>query len=292
MIPRSFQYFSPKTLHQATALLRKHGSDAKVLAGGMSLIPIMKLRLASPTFIVDINRVSGMEYIRRERNKLLIGALTRHHAIETSEDVRSHAGLLAETASWIGDPQVRNRGSMGGSLVHCDPSGDWGAAALAIRANMVITGPRGPRTVGSDDFFVDTFVSAVGPSEILTEIMVPIPKARSGWAYAKLERRAGDFATVGVAAQLSIDDKGVCKYAGIGLTAVGPVNLRAKKAEGVLLGNRVTTALIEKAAAAAREESRPESDPLRGSVEYKKEMTRVFTRRALTKAVARARGEA
>lgn len=290
MIPRAFQYAAPRTVNETIALLKKYGSDAKILAGGMSLIPVMKLRLASPTYIIDINRLPGLQYVREAGGKLLVGALTRHHELETSKVVRQKVKLMAETASWIGDPQVRNMGTIGGSLTHSDPSGDWGATILALRGEMKIRGPKKERTVKSDDFFVDTFASEVKATELLTEIRVPIPPARSGGAYMKLERKAGDFATVGVAAQLSLDAQGACKYAGIGLTALGPTNLRAKKAEASLMGRAVNSKTIEEAAAAASEEAQPMADPLRGSAEYRREMARVFTKRALISALDRAKG--
>jgi aerobic carbon-monoxide dehydrogenase medium subunit len=289
LIPRSFQYHAPKTVSDAISLLRKHKDEVKILAGGMSLIPLMKLRLASPTHVVDINRIGGLEYIKTAGNDIAIGSLTRYHMLQTSELVRQRAGLLAQTASWVGDPQVRNRGTVGGALVHCDPAGDMGSAILAMRGKMKIVGRRGNRIVKSDNFFVDTFTSTVRQDEILTEIRVPIPKPRSGEAYMKLERKAGDFATVGVAVQLTLDTREFCNYVGIGLTAVGPTNLRATKAESSLLGKKVDSERIEAAAQAAAEDARPSADPLRGSAEYKTEMTKVFTKRALELAVSKAR---
>lgn len=219
MIPRNFQYFAPTTVNEATRLLKKYGSPAKVLAGGMSLIPIMKLRLASPRYIIDINGLSGLEYVKEVAGRLLIGALTRHRAFETSKLVKKKVPLLAETASWIGDPQVRNTGTIGGALSHSDPSGDWGATILALRGEMKVKGPSKERVIRSDDFFVDTFASALKSNELLTEIRISTPPAKSGGAYMKMERKAGDFATVGVATQISLDSKGACSYVGIGLTA-------------------------------------------------------------------------
>lgn len=289
MVPRKFEYFAPSTLKDATSLLRKHGSDAKILAGGMSLIPVMKLRLGSPAYIIDINRIPGLDSIKVTDGKLTIGALTRHHAIETSKVIRDKVPMLAETAGWIGDPQVRNMGTIGGSLSHCDPSGDWGAAVIALRGSVRIRGPSKERLLPIDDFLVDTFTSALKEDEILTEISIPVPKSRSGGAYTKLERRSGDFATAAVAVQVSIDAKGVCSYAGIGLTALGSKNLRASKAEKALLGRPVTGRTIEEASQAATEDAQPTADPLRGSVEYKTEMAKVFTKRALEQAVQRAR---
>ena len=290
MIPRTFRYVAPKTVRETTGLLKKYGSDAKILAGGMSLIPVMKLRLASPTYIIDINRLPGLQYVKEAGGRLLIGALTRHHDLETSKLVRQKAQLLAETASWIGDPQVRNMGTIGGSLTHSDPSGDWGATILAMRGEMRMQGPSKERIVKSDDFFVDTFTSDVRPTELLTEIRIQTPLPKSGGAYTKLERKAGDFATVGVAAQITIDAQGTCKYAGIGLTALGPKNLRAEKGEKALMGRVVNPRTIQEAASAASEDAQPTSDPLRGSAEYRREMAKVFTRRALTTALSRAKG--
>jgi aerobic carbon-monoxide dehydrogenase medium subunit len=289
MVPRKFEYFAPSTLKDATSLLKKYGSDAKVLAGGMSLIPVMKLRLGSPPYIVDLNRIPGLDYIKPTGGMLLIGALARHHAFEVSKVVREKVPLLAETAGWIGDPQVRNMGTIGGSLSHCDPSGDWGAAMLALRASLKVRGPSKERTIAIDDFLVDTFTSALKEDEILTEIRVPIPRPRSGGAYVKLERRSGDFATAAVAVQISLDAKGVCSYAGIGLTALGSKNLRASKAEAALLGKPLTAKAIQEASEAAGEDAQPMADPLRGSAEYKTEMARVYTRRGLESAVQRAR---
>ncbi len=289
MVPRKFEYFAPTTLKDATSLLKKHGSDAKVLAGGMSLIPVMKLRLGSPSYIVDINRIPGLDSITAAGGRLTIGALTRHHAIETSKVIREKVPILAETAGWIGDPQVRNMGTIGGSLSHCDPSGDWGAAVIALRGSVTIKGPTKERTLAIDDFLVDTFTSALKEDEILTSLTVPIPPPRSGGAYVKLERRSGDFATAAVAVQVSLDAKGICSYVGIGLTALGSKNLRASKAETALLGKSLSPKTIEDAAKAAAEDAQPTADPLRGSVEYKTEMAKVLTRRGLNLAVQRAR---
>ncbi|MDA4123404.1 MAG: xanthine dehydrogenase family protein subunit M [Thaumarchaeota archaeon] len=292
MTCREFEYFAPASVGQCTALLKTYGSRAKILAGGMSLIPVMKLRLGAPAYLIDINGISGLDYIRETRDSLRIGALTRHHALETSSLVRRKEPLLAETAAWIGDPQVRNRGTIGGALVHADPSGDWGATILAMRGEMKLRGPARERVIAADNFFVDTFTSAAKGNELLVEVRIPVPRRRSGGSYMKLERKSGDFATVGVATQISLDEEGVCDYAGIGLTAVGMTNIRAKGAEAALLGKVPTDSTIEDAAEAASEDASPMSDPLRGSVEYKKAMTKVFTRRGLQLAVKRAKGVA
>lgn len=297
MTPRSFQYFAPASLELAAEFLKEHEGDAKILAGGMSLIPLMKLRLASPRYLVDINRVKGLEYVKESEDgrALLIGALARHHALESSALAKKRVPLLSEAAGQIGDPQVRNLGTIGGALAHSDPSGDWGATILALRGEVRVLGPSGRRSIAIDDFLVDTFVTALKEDELITEVSVPVPpEGRSGGAYLKLGRKAGDFATVGVAAQLTLEERkdgSVCTSAGIGLTALGPKNLRASKAEACLVGRRLTKEALEEASSAAAKECAPTDDPLRGSATYKREMAGVFTRRALELASARAQGQ-
>ncbi len=291
MIPDRFEYFAPKTVAEAVGLLKTHGSDAKALAGGHSLIPLMKLRLAAPRYLVDLNGISEMAYIKEADGVLRIGAMTRHADLETSDLIRSRYALLADTARVISDPLVRNMGTIGGSLAHADPAGDWGAAMLAARATVVATGPRGERTVPIDDFLVDTFATALEPNEILTEIRVPKPAARSGGAYLKLERKVGDFAIVAVGASVVLDTRGACESAGIGLCNVGPTSLRAKRAEGLLKGKPPDDGAIAAAAQAAAAECNPVTD-LRGPAEYKRDVVRVLTARALRLAVQRAKGGA
>jgi carbon-monoxide dehydrogenase medium subunit len=285
LIPSQFEYHAPSTLREATDLLSRYGSEAKVLAGGMSLIPVMKLRLATPHHVIDISRISELEYARLENGRLKIGALCRHSYLEKSKVIIASIPLLSETAKWIGDPQVRNMGTIGGSLVHSDPSGDWGAPILALRGEIRMRSSLSERSVSIDDFLVDTFTSALRTEEILTEIVIPVPSLRSGGTYMKVERRAGDFATVGIAVQLTIDKNSVCTYVGIGLTALGPKSLRARRSEEALLGRKISESAIQEAAEAAAEDSSPLDDPLRGSVEYKRELARVYTRRALKKAI-------
>jgi len=288
MIPKSFEYVSPTSVEEAVSYLNQYGQDSKVLAGGMSLIPLMKLRLASPKYVIDINRISSLEYIREEGASLHIGPLTRHYAIQKSELIARRARIMTEAASLIGDPQVRNSGTIGGSLVHADPAADWGAVIIALGASLRMVSSSGERIVSSDDFFVDSLTSAAKSNEILTEIRVPI-SSLSGGSYTKLERKTGDFATVGVAAQLSLNSSGVCEKVGIGLASVAATSIRAKKAEAILKGNEPTKARIEEAARAASEDSKPTDDPLRGSAEYKRAMVRVFTERALNHALSRAK---
>jgi aerobic carbon-monoxide dehydrogenase medium subunit len=295
MLPRTFQYFSPKSVEEATEFLSQHPGEAKVLAGGMSLIPLMKLRLASPTYIVDINRLKGLEYIKPsdDGGSLFVGSLTRHHALESSVLVKGRLPLLSEAAGLIGDPQVRNMGTIGGALAHSDPSGDMGATALALRATVKAIGTSGERSIPIDDFLIDTFSTALKEDELVTQVSFPLPKDGSGGAYLKLERKAGDFATVGVAVQLTIEERqgaSYFSYAGIGLTALGPKNLRASGAEESLVGKKVTKDSIAEASAAVAEGCSPTDDPLRGSASYKREMAGVYARRAIELAVSRARG--
>jgi carbon-monoxide dehydrogenase medium subunit len=290
MIPRSFQYIAPTSRREVLSILKRYGRNSKILAGGMSMIPVMKLRLASPTYVIDINMIRDLEYVKQQGKNLVLGALARHHLIESSKLVRDKVPLLAETAGWIGDPQVRNMGTIGGSLSHCDPSGDLGAAVTALRAEVEVSSLGKKRIVKIDDFFVDTFTTVLKPYELLTQVRIPIPGPKSGFAYMKLERKAGDFPTVGVAIQITLDSQDTCTYAGIGLSAVGPKNLRAKKAENLLLGRKLTHGVMEEVAETAAQDTQPTPDPIRGSIEFKKEMTKVLTRRGLSIALAGAKG--
>jgi len=291
MIPDRFEYFVPKTVPEAVGLLQRYGPEAKLLAGGHSLIPLMKLRLAAPRYLVDLNRIPRLAYIEEDGAALRIGALTRHGDLEASDLVRARYPLLADAARVIADPLVRNMGTIGGSLAHADPAGDWGAVMLAARAEIVATGPRGARTIPIDGFFVDTFTSALEPDEILTEIRVPKPQRGGGGAYLKLERKVGDFAIAAVGVSLGLDGRGTCGEVGIGLCNVGPTSLRAKRAEGALQGQKPDDAAIARAAEAAATESDPVGD-LRGPAEFKRDMVRVLTARALRLAVQRAKGGA
>ncbi len=290
MVPRKFEYFAPTSIPEASALLKKYGSKAKVLAGGMSLLPIMKLRLGSPEYVVDINRIRGLDSIKQSHGNIVMGALARHYEIQTSKLIREKALMLSECAGTIGDPQVRNMGTIGGSLSHSDPSGDWGAAILAVRGVVTIRGPSKERTMKIDDFLVDTFTSALKPTELLTQVTLPVPPPGSAGAYVKLKRKTGDFPTAAVGVQITVDSKGACSYAGIGLTALGNKNLRAAKAEAALLGRPLTARVIEEASEAAAEDSKPTDDPLRGSADYKRAMAKVYTGRGLVLASSRLKG--
>jgi carbon-monoxide dehydrogenase medium subunit len=270
-------------------LLAKHGSDAKILSGGMSLIPAMKLRLAQPVFIVDVNGVSGLEYIREEHGELRIGAMTREAALERSSLVKHGYPILFETAKVIADPLVRNRATIGGNLAHADPANDHPATMLALGATIVAHGPHGDRLIPIDEFFPSFFASALEPDEVLTEIRIPAPSVRSGGAYIKFERKVGDYAIAAVAVNLTLDDHDTCIAARIGLTNVTDVPARATSAEASLVGHRITEQAIADASRLAAHESDPKSD-LRGSAEYKRDLVRVLAGRAIGRAVSRARG--
>ncbi|MFQ5839242.1 MAG: FAD binding domain-containing protein [Candidatus Methylomirabilales bacterium] len=289
MIPPSFEYFTPATVSEAVSLLQKHGEDAKILAGGHSLIPLMKLRLASPRFLIDINQISGLDYIKEANGYLTIGALTREADIESSELIRSKYPIIADTGAVIGDPLVRNMATVGGNLAHGDPANDHPATMLALGAEVVAIGPKGKRTVPLTEFFTGPLTTALTADEILTEIRVPVPPPKSGGAYIKLERKVGDFATAAVAVQVTVGKGNVCEQVGIGLTNVGPTPLKASGAEQALRGKALDDAAIRKAAQLASEESQPSAD-LRGSVEYKRALVRVLTTRALKRALQRATG--
>jgi len=287
MIPPSFEYLRPKTVPEAVAMLEQHGAEAKILSGGQSLIPMMKLRLARPGFLIDINRIAGLSYVKEEGGYLKIGGLTREAELEASPLVRTKYPILFDTAHVIADPQVRNMATVGGNLAHGDPANDHPATMMALGAQVVATGPKGERVISIENFFLSLFSTALQQEEILTEIRIPVPPARSGGAYFKLERKVGDFATAAVAAQLTLDEKGTCQKVGMGLTNVGPTPVKARKAEEFLRGKKLDEANIKQAAQLAADESTPSSD-LRGPVEYKKGLVKELTKRALSRAAERA----
>ena len=287
MIPPSFEYLRPKSIPEAIQMLQQHGDAAKILSGGQSLIPMMKLRLARPGILIDINRIAGLSYVKEEDGYLKIGGLTREAELEVSPLVRSKYQILADTTHVIADPQVRNLATVGGNLAHGDPANDHPATMIALGAQVVANGPRGERVIPIEHFFVSLFTTALQPDEILTEIRVPIPPARSGGAYQKLERKVGDFATAAVAVQLTLDGQGSCQKVGIGLTNVGATPVKARKAEASLQGKRIDDATIAQTAQLAPEEAEPSAD-LRGPVEYKKGLVKELARRALVIARDRA----
>lgn len=290
MIPASFDYHQPGTLDEAFALLREHGDEAKVLSGGQSLLPMLKLRLAAAKHLVDIGRIPDLEYVREEGGYVLIGGRTRESALEESDVIRDKLPILVDTARVIADPLVRNMATVGGNLAHADPANDHPAVMLAYGAEVVARGPNGERVIPIDDFFVDLFATSLKPNEILTEIRIPRPPAGSGEAYVKVERKVGDYAVSAVAVQLRLEGSTVSQ-ARIALTNVSPVPMRATDAEGELTGKALSDAVLEAAGRAAAAQSEPSAD-LRGSEDYKRDLTRILTRRAIQKAAARARGEA
>ncbi|HZX94969.1 MAG TPA: xanthine dehydrogenase family protein subunit M [Myxococcales bacterium] len=289
MIPPAFDYHAPASLPEAIALLSRLGDSAKVISGGQSLLPLLKLRLGSAEHLVDIGRIPGLEYVREEGGFLRIGGRTRESVLERSEVVRARYPILIDTARVIADPLVRNRATVGGNLAHGDPANDHPATMLALRAQVVAQGPQGERTIPIDDFFRSLFTTALEPGEILTEIRIPAPANRSGGAYVKLERKVGDYATAAAAAQVTLDATGGFAQVGLALTNAGPVPARAAAAEQFLTGKRANEASIAEAARRAAEATSPNADR-RGTVEYKREMGRVLATRALRAAVARAEG--
>ncbi len=290
MIPSAFDYHAPGTLDEAVALLERLGDEAKVLSGGQSLLPLLKLRLGDAGHLVDIGRIPGLTGITESDGYLRIGGATRESDLERSDLVREKYPILLDTAVVIADPLVRNRATVGGNLAHGDPANDHPATMLALGAEVVARGPGGERTIPITDFFVGLFATALAPAEILTEIRIPIPPPRSGGAYVKLERKVGDFATAAAAAQVTLGDQGEIVRAGIGLTNAGPTPIKAAAAEQCLVGRQPDAAAVAEAARLASEATSPSADR-RGSVEYKRDMARVLTGRAVTLAVQRAEGQ-
>jgi len=288
MLPAPFEYHAPKTVDEALELLDRLGDEGKVLAGGQSLIPLLKLRFASPGHLVDINKIKDLDYLEERDGALRIGPLFRHKSAERSSLLASRYHVMADAAPQIADPIIRNRGTIVGSVAHADPSGDWGAVLLALDADLVLRSSSGSRTVKARDFFNGPFSTALEPNEMLSEIRIPASRSQTGGAYLKLERKVGDFATVAVAVHLQMAD-GQVGSAGIGLTAVGPQNLKAERAEAALKGRVLDDAAIKEAAGLAAEAAEPKADH-RGSVEYKRNVVRVFTERGLKRAYERARG--
>jgi carbon-monoxide dehydrogenase medium subunit len=285
MLPPPFDYVAPRSLEEVLDLLAEHGDEAKVLAGGQSLIPVLKLRLGEPALLVDINRLHGLGELAEDGGGLRVGALVRHRDAERSALLRERYPTMAAAAPQVSDPLVRNLGTVCGSLAHADPAGDWGAVMLAMGAELVARSRDGERTIAARDFFDGPFTTTLRPDELLTEARVPA-RARTGGAYIKLERKVGDFATAAVAVRVTMDD-GRIGDAGIGLTAVGPSNLEATGAEELLAGAEPSDELFREAAELAAGASSPSADT-RGSAEYKRNVIRVFTERGLHQSVAMA----
>lgn len=286
MLPSRFEYHRPDTLDEALGLLAELGDDAKVLAGGQSLIPLLKLRLAAPAHLIDVNRIDGLAGITEADGQVRIGALTRHHDLETSDVLRRAAPTVASAAPMIADPLVRNMGTIGGSLAHADPAGDLGSVMLSLGASVIARSAGGEREIAIGDFLVDTFTTALEPNELVTEVRIPTA-AHTGGTYLKLERRVGDFATVGVAVTVTMSNGSIGR-AGIGLTGVGLKNLQATDAEAALAGAQPGDDAFAEAGRLAAETSSPVSD-VRGSADYKRHVVDVYVRRGLASAVEAAR---
>ena len=289
MIPPSFEYYTPTTVKEAIGLLDQNPGEAKVLAGGMSLIAMMKLRLVQPGALIDINRIPGLAYLKEDDQFLRLGATTRINEVNDSDIVRMRYPILADAGREIADPTVRNMGTVGGNICHGDPGNDLPACMLALNAQFQAEGPKGSRTIAARQFYQDTFTTALQPNEILTEVRVPRQGAGCGSAYSKMERKVGDFATAAVAVALVVGKDGAIAQAGIGLTNVGPTAIYAAPAAECLQGKTGTDAEIAQAAELAKAASAPIADN-RGPVDFKQDMVRVWTRRTLRRALDRAKG--
>ena len=287
MIPAQFDYQAPTTIEEALSLLAANAEDAKILAGGHSLIPAMKLRLAQPALLVDLARIKDLSYIREEANSILIGAMTTHYEIESSSLLKRICPLLPECASHIGDVQVRNKGTIGGSVAHSDPAGDWPAAIIALRAEMITVGKNGERTIKADDFFVDFLTTALEPGEILRQIRIPKPAGRFGHSYQKVRHPASGFAVVGVAVALNLKADSSCETAGVGITGVAAKAYRASKVENALAGKQIDEAVSREAAAHACDGVEINAD-LYASADYRRHLAQVHTRRGIQTALTRA----
>ncbi|MCC7105806.1 MAG: xanthine dehydrogenase family protein subunit M [Chloroflexi bacterium] len=289
MFPAKFEYHVANSVDEAVKLLSDH-EEAKVLAGGHSLLPLMKLRLAQPSAIVDIGRIRSLRGIRMDGNTIRIGALTTHHEVESSDVLRSQASLLAETADVVGDLQVRNRGTIGGSLAHADPAGDLPAAVLALDAELVAVGPNGERTIPVTEFFVDYLTTSLAPNEILTEVRVPVQSTpRTGSAYLKMDHPASHYALCGVAAVVKLGDGDTIADCRVAITGIGAKAYRAESVEAALRGTSATQETLESAVATAADGQDVNGD-IHASAEYRAHLARVYARRALEKALERARG--
>jgi aerobic carbon-monoxide dehydrogenase medium subunit len=285
--PAEFEYFAPATVDEALDLLQRYGDDAKILAGGQSLLPMMKLRIAAPRYLIDVNGIAALTGFRREGDRLVVGALCRHAEMAASPVVREHLPILADAANLTADVQVRNRGTVGGSLAHADPAGDWPTALLALDTEITVTGRAGSRTLPLQAFLVDAYTTQLEPGEMLTAITIPFARQPCGGAYVKFERRAGDFAVASVGVQVELHDDRRFRRVAISLGALGASPMRARAAEAALLEAAESMGEAERL---VREAAQPFEDT-RGSVEYKRHLAGVLFRRALTAALDRARGK-
>ena len=291
MIPGQFDYVRPDSLDEALRILRDREGEAKILSGGYSLLPLIKLRLAQPALLVDLQAITGLDGISEDAGGLHIGSRATHRQIHENPIIADHYPLLVDVAGGIGDPQVRNWGTIGGSVAHADPASDWPAALLAVNATIVCRGANGDREIAARDFFIDTFTTAIEPTEVLVEIRTIVRPRGSGGAYTKLERRVGDFATAGVAALMTIGADGAISRAGVGVTGVSASPFAVPSAEALLLGKQPGDETFRAAAAAAAAASEPVSD-VRGPADYKRAMVAELTLRSLRTAAERARAYA
>jgi carbon-monoxide dehydrogenase medium subunit len=285
--PAPFDYYDPTSLAEVLALLQRYGSDAKLLAGGQSLIPVLNMRLAKPAVLIDLNRVAELTYIREEGEQIAIGALTRHAAVERSELVARRQPLLTEAVRYIGHSQIRNRGTIGGSLAHADPSAELPALMVGLEGQLRIVGPTGSREVEAGEFFLMYFTTCLRSDELIAEVRVPCLPARTGYAFDELARRHGDFALAGVACTLTLDQDGVATDCRLGLTGVGMTPIRPREAEARLIGAVPDASAFRRVAEAVMDLVMPESD-VHGSAEYRRELAGVLTERALRRAHHRA----
>lgn len=288
MIPANFNYHKANTLKEAITLSQELGEEAKYMSGGHSLLPMMKLRFATPEHIIDISKIKGLSYIKEEGNLLKIGALTTQTELEHNPNLKENYPIFGDAVWLTADPSVRNCGTIGGNIAHGDAANDQPALMLALRATIIAEGVDGKKSIPIDDFFYGFYMTALEPGDILTEIQIPKTKKNSGGAYHKVERKVGDYATAGVAVHIELDDDGVCQEIGIGLTNVSAVPMRLERGEEILRGKKITDELIEQVGVIAGEDAEPESD-LRGSEAYKRSIVNTITKRMLNKALERAR---
>ena len=289
MKPAAFKYFAPDTINEALNLLDQYGDDAKIIAGGQSLVPIMNFRLGRPEVLIDINRIEDLSYIKEEGDALLIGALTRERDVERSGLVREKCPIFADAISHIGHATIRNRGTIGGSIVHADPSAEIPTTLCALEGEVKVLGPSGERSVEAEELFLTYLTTSLEPTEILLELKIPLFSQKTGWSFMELSRRAGDFAIVAAAPILLTGDDGSCEEARISLGGVAPTPVRAEEAEDLLAGKEITEALIKEAGELAVESTDAESD-YHASADYRRDMTRILVQRTLNEALNRING--
>ncbi len=283
MKPCAFEYFSPRSVAEAIELLDRYGDEAKIIAGGQSLVPMMNFRLARPEILIDINAIRELEYIKTEGDELVIGTLTRERDVEQSPLVLEKWPILSRAVSFIGHSAIRNRGTIGGSLVHADPSAEIPTSLCALNGKVKVAGPSGEKELSPDEFFLTYLTTSLEPSDLLVEVRIPALPHKTGWSFRELSRRSGDFAIVAVAILLFTEKTGVCSEARISMGGVAPTPVRAGEAEGLLAGQKITEKMIDQAAQQAAEETDTDSD-YHASAEYRKDMARVFVKRGLQEA--------